>query len=105
MLLNIIEIRNEDRIQIGVDILVSDFKKVDLIIWNWNGAYGIIPKPIIENAKDYIKTHFPLMWDNGKENRSHALVTPNKNRIKQLDFVWAQVREIEPFIANTLKGE
>lgn len=104
MLLNILELRIRDRIRIGVDITVADFKDVDLILWNWDGVYGLIPKPIVENAKNYIKTHFPMIWDNGKENRSHALVSPSKNRSKQLDFVWAQVREIEPFVANTLAG-
>lgn len=93
-----------DRIRVGVDILLPDFKEVDLIIWNWGGVYGIIPKPIIENTKDYIRTHFPMMWDNGKENNTHAITTTNKNRVKQLDFVWAQVREMEPYIAKTLKG-
>lgn len=104
MLLNIVEIRTKDRIRVGRDILLPAFKEVDLILWNWDGVYGIIPKPIIENTKEHIKTHFPMMWDNGKENQAHALTAPNKNRMKQLDFVWAQVREVEPFVAKTLKG-
>lgn len=102
--LNIIEIRTTNRIRIGVDILVPDFKDVDLIIWNWDGIYGLIPTPVIENAKTYIKLHFPMMWDNGKENQAHAVTAPSKNRAKQLDFVWAQVREVEPFVAKTLMG-
>lgn len=104
MLLNIIEIRARDKIRVGVDILIPDFKEVDLILWNWDGVYGLIPRPIVENMKDYIRTHFPLMWDNGKENRSPTLIATSKNRPKQINFVWAQVREIEPFVADTLKG-
>lgn len=102
--MNIIEIRTQNRIRVGVDILIPDFKNVDLILWNWDGLYALIPKPIIENMKEYVKTHYPLVWDNGKENHETPLVSTSKNRPKQLDFTWVQAREIEPYIADTLKG-
>jgi hypothetical protein len=104
MFLNIIEVRATDRIRVGVDILLPDFKEVDLIVWDWEGIYGIIPKPVIENMKEYIKTHYPLMWDNGKENHETPLVSTSKNRPKQLNFTWDQVREVEPYVAKTLMG-
>lgn len=103
MNLNIIEIRNIEMIRIGIDILIPDLKEVDLILWNWDGIYGLLPTPVIDNARDFIKTHYPMHWDNGKENRIPALIAPSKNRPKQLNFVWDQVREIEPFVAKTLR--
>jgi len=100
----ILEVKKTCMIRLGIDVTVADFKEVDIILWNWDGVYGLIPKPIIENAKNYIKEHFPMAWDDGKENRAMQLIAPNKSRPKPLNFVWDQVREIEPYVAQTLKG-
>lgn len=104
MLINVIEIRSSTKIRIGIDILIPDLKEVDIILWNWEGVYGIIPKPVIQNAIEFIKIHYPTAWNNGKENRIPALVSVSKNRPREIDFVWEQVREIEPYVAQTLMG-
>ena len=100
----ILEVKKTHMIKLGVDVTISELKEIDIILWNWEGVYGLIPQPIIENAKNYIKEHFPMTWDNGKECRAMQLIAPNKTRPKPLNFVWAQVREIEPYVAKTLKG-
>jgi hypothetical protein len=78
----ILEIHADHYLAMGTDFTADELANSDMILWDWSGAYGIIPRPVIENAKLLLR------------ERPHADVV----------FYWNQVRSIHPTLAATIKG-
>jgi len=90
MVLRIKEIKATGLIRIGVDIPRAEFMDVDLILWNWGGAFRLLPKPVIENMKDYIRTY--------------PTIEADKSQFFSPEFTWDQARGISSAVVDILLG-